>query len=174
VRAFAVAALGRLGGADALAAVRAAWSDSSYGVEAAAIRPLILGDSANRAAWVTRGLAAKSYRDVVRSAALDAVARVGSPLYTAQVDSLRGETASAANALAILSVRGDSAALKDLVRALDDTRPFVREWSLRAVRRLPADLRDPPLTAAFGSLRDEKTKAAIDTLLHPQPALPAH
>jgi len=99
---------------------------------------------------------------------------VGDGAYTAAVDSLRGETPNAANTLAILSARGDTAALRDLVRALDDTRPYVREWSLRAVRRLPAELRDPPLTAALGSLRDEKTKAAIDTLLHAKPALDAH
>jgi aminopeptidase N len=174
VRAFAVAALGRLHGADALAAVKEAWSDTSYGVEAAAIRPLILADSANRASWVARGFAASSYRDVVRNAALDAVARVGDGAYTAAVDSLRGETPNAANTLAILSARGDAPALAALIRALDDSRPYVREWSLRAVRRLPAELRDPPLTAALGSLRDEKTKAAIDTLLHAKPALDAH
>ena len=174
VRAVAVAALGRLGGFAALAAVREAWSDTSYGVEAAAIRLLILADTANRDAWVARGLAASSYRDVVRSAALDAVARVGDPTYTAAVDSLRGETASAANTLAILSARGDTTALAALVRALDDSRPYVREWSLRAVRRLPADQRDPPLDALRGSLRDAKTKAAVDSLLHPTPVPSAH
>ncbi len=168
VRAAAITALARIGGADALAAVREAWSDTSYGVETAAIRPLIIADTANRAAWIARGLAASSYRDVVRNAALDAVARIGGGdfSFTAAVDSLRGETPSAANSLAILSARGDSAALALLVRALDDTRPYVREWTLRALRRLPPDLRDPPLGAAVGSLRDAKTKAAVDSLLH--------
>jgi len=174
VRAFAIVALGRLGGADALSAVRAAWSDSSYGVEAAAIRILILADTANRSAWVARGLAASSYRDVVRSSALDAVARAGDSTYTAAVDSLRGETASAANTLAILSVRGNGAALAALIRALDDPRPYVREWTLRALGRLPAELRDPPLSAIAGTLRDEKTKAAVDALLHPKPVPSTH
>ena len=173
VRASAVAALGRLGGADALAALRTAWSDTSYGVEAAAIRPLILADSANRAAWVARGFGASSYRDMVRNAALDAVARLGDGAYTAAVDSLRGETPNAANTLAILSARGDAAALAALIRALDDSRPYVREWALRAVRRLAPDLRDPPLTAVAGSLRDATMRAAVDTLLHPKPALDA-
>ncbi|MEO8879736.1 MAG: M1 family aminopeptidase [Gemmatimonadaceae bacterium] len=174
VRAIATTALGHIGGADALAAIRAAWSDSSYAVEAAAISPLIALDSANRAAWIARGLAAKSYRDVVRSAALDALARLGGTSYTTMVDSLRGDTPSAANTLAMLSVRGDSVALSDLVRSLDDSRPYVREWSLRALGRLPADLRDPPLTAVADSLHDAKTKAGVDTLLHPKPAEPAH
>lgn len=174
VRAIAISALGHIGGADALAAIRSAWSDSSYGVEAAAISPLIALDTANRAAWIARGLAASSYRDVVRSAALDAVARLESSGYTAMVDSLRGETPSAANALAILAVRGDSTALTALVRALDDARPYVRDWSVRALSRLPEDLRDPPLTAVAGTLRDAKTKASIDALLHPTPATPAH
>ena len=77
VRAFAVAALGRSAARTLSRPCAEAWSDTSYGVEAAAIRPLILADSANRAAWVARGFAASSYRDVVRNAALDAVARAG-------------------------------------------------------------------------------------------------
>ena len=174
VRAGAIASLGRMGGADVLARLRAAWSDSSYGVEAAAIAPLILLDTANRASWVSRGLGASSYRDIVRSAALDAVARVGDPEFTAMVDSLRGESARAANTLAVLSARGDGAALAALVRALDDSRAYVREWTMLAVRRLPAALRDPPLSAIAGSLRDVKTKAAVDSLLHPTAAPTAH
>ena len=174
VRAAAIRTLGRFGGADAIAAAREAWRDSSYGVEAAAIATLIVHDSANRASWVVRGFAARSYRDIVRNAALDVVARLGSRAYTAMVDSLRGETPSAANTLAVLSVRGDSAALTALLRSLDDPRPYVREWALRSVRQLPADLRDPPLTALVGALRDDKTRVAIDALLHPKRELPAH
>ena len=174
VRVAAIRSLAHLGGSAALAAAREAWSDSSYGVEAAAIGPLIARDTANRASWVARGLAASSYRDVVRNAALDAVARLGDPSYTAMVDSLRGDTPSAANTLAVLCVRGDSTALALLVRALDDPRPYVRDWTLRAITRLPAELRDPSLTAALGSVRDEKTRAAVDALLHPTLEPPAH
>jgi aminopeptidase N len=174
VRAAAIRSLVHFGGQPALAAAQEAWSDSSYGVEAAAIGSLIARDTANRASWVARGLAASSYRDVVRNAALDAVARLGDPTYTAMVDSLRGETPNAANTLAFLSARGDSTALVALVRELDDPRPYVREWALRALGRLPADLRDPPLTAVLASLRDEKTKAAVDALLHPTMVPAAH
>ena len=113
----------------------------------------------------------ESYRDVVRNAALDAVARAGDPAYIGSVDSLRGVTSHAANTLAVLSARGSAEALSVLMRSLDDARPYVREWTLRAVRRLPADLRDPPLRAVAGSLRDAKTRSAVDALLHPT-ALP--
>jgi aminopeptidase N len=167
VREAAVATLGRVGGADALGRLRQSASDSSYSVQATAIAMLIRLDTANRASWVARGFGMESYRDVVRNAALDAVARAGDPAYTASVDSLRGVTPHAANTLAVFSARGDAVALSRLVRSLDDTRPYVREWTLRAVRRLPAELRDPPLRAIAGTLRDAKTRTAVDALLNP-------
>jgi hypothetical protein len=102
---------------------------------------------------------------VIRNAALDAIARVGDPAYTASLDTLRGMSPRVANTLAVLAIRGDSAALSVLVNSLDDARPYVREWTLRAMTELPADLRDPPLRAIAGSLRDAKTKTAVDALL---------
>jgi HEAT repeat protein len=171
VREAAVTSLGNLRIPEALAAVRATMSDSSYAVQAAAIGVLIRQDSANRASWVARGLGAHSYRDAIRNSTLDAIARLGDRSYTASVDSLRGESPRAAFTLAVLSARGDSAALGDLVRALDDPRPYVRDWTLRAVSRLPAELRDPPLRAVASSLHDEKTRAEVDALLNPR-ALP--
>jgi aminopeptidase N len=169
VREAAVTTLGRLGGADAVASARESLGDSSYAVEAASISALIRLDAANRASWVARGLGSESYRDIVRHSALDAVARVGDGTYTASVDSLRGITSHAANTLAVLSARGDSAALSALVRSLDDSRPYVRDWTLRALRRLPAELRDPPLRAIAGSLHDAKTRSAVEALLDPRP-----
>ena len=83
----------------------------------------------------------------------------------ATLDTLRGVSPRVASALAVLAIRGDSAALSTLVNSLDDARPYVREWTLRAMRELPADLRDPPLRAIAGSLRDAKTKIAVDALL---------
>jgi aminopeptidase N len=174
VRASAVTSLGYIGGASALASVRAAMSDSSYGVRASAIGTLIRLDSASRAQWVARGLATPSYRDVIRNAALDAVARYGDGTYIGSVDSLRGESPRAAMTLAVLAVRGDSTALTTLVRALDDSRSYVRDWALGALRRLPPELRDTPLRAIASSLRDEKTREAVDALLHPAPEPVAH
>jgi aminopeptidase N len=167
VRQAAIAAIGHRGGAEAMSAVRDAMRDSSYGVQAAALGALILLDSAGRSQWVARGLAAPSYRDVIRKAALNAIARVGGATYVAAVDSLRGETATSANTLAILAVRGESSALSALVSALDDPRAYVRDWTLRAVKRLPSDLRDPPLRAIASSLRDPKTRAAVNIMLEP-------
>jgi hypothetical protein len=69
----------------------------------------------------------------------------------------------------VLAVRGDSAALSALVNSLEDARPYVREWTLSAMRQLPAELRDPPLRAIASSLRDPKTKTAVDALLNPKP-----
>ena len=166
VRESAITSLGYIGGAAALPALRAAMRDSSYGVQAAAIAMLIRVDTANRAQWIARGLATKSYRDAIQSSTLDMIGRLGDPRYTATVDSLRGANALAANTLAVLAVRGDSAALTALIHSLDDTRAYVRAWTIRALRRMPADLRDPPLRAVVGSLRDAKTRSAVDTLLN--------
>ena len=116
----------------------------------------------------------KSYRDAIQNTTLNMFARLGDRSYTASVDSLRGANALAANTLAVLAVRGDSAALSALIRSLDDTRPYVREWSMRAIRRMPADLRDPPLRAIAGSLRDAKTRSAVDSLLNPKPPSGTH
>jgi aminopeptidase N len=174
VREVAIASLGAIGGATALPALRAAMSDSSYGVQAAALASLIRLDTANRTSWIARGLSTKSYRDEIQNTTLNMMARLGDPSYVAIADSLRGENALAANTLAVLAVRGDSAALSTLVRALDDSRPFVREWTMRALRRLPADLRDPALRTVLGSLRDAKTRSAVDTLLNPKPLPDAH
>ena len=161
--------LGYVGGADALTAARQSMNDSSYAVQAAAIAVLIRLDPANRASLIARGLATESYRDVICNEALDAIARLGDPAYTATVDSLRGVSPRAANTLAVLAVRGDSSALSALVGALDDARPYVREWSLRALAQLPAELRDPSLRAIASSLHDSKTRAAVDALLNPPP-----
>ena len=138
VRAAAITALARTGGAESLAALCEAMNDSSYGVQAAAIGALILTDSADRASWIARGLGASSYRDVVRNAALDALARVGDASYIARIDSLRGESARASNTLAIMSVRGDTTALGVLVHELNDPRAYVRDWSLALDLRLLA------------------------------------
>ena len=94
-------------------------NDSSYAVQAAALAVVIRLDPAERASLIARGLATESYRDVVRNAALDAIARLGDPQYTATIDSLRGVSPRVANTLAVLAVRGDS------VGALR-ARPFAR------------------------------------------------
>jgi aminopeptidase N len=169
VREAALISLGFLGGMSALAAARESMGDSSYAVQAAATAVLIRLDPANRASLIARGLATDSYRDVVRTAALDAVAQLGDPAYIASVDSMRGASPRAANTLAVLAVRGDSAALAALVYSLEDARPYVREWTLRAISQLPAELRDPSLRAIAGSLRDSKTRTAVDALLNPKP-----
>ena len=168
VREAAVVSLGILGGANALAAARESMRDSSYAVQAAATAVLIRLDPANRPSLIARGLATDSYRDVVRNAALDAIARLGDPAYTATLDTLRGVSPRVAGTLAILAVRGDSAALSTLANSLGDARPYVREWTLRVMRQLPADLREPALRAVMGSLRDSKTKTVVDSLLDTQ------
>jgi aminopeptidase N len=167
VRQAAIAALGRRGGADALAAARAAMRDSSYGVQAAALGALVRLDSAGRDAWVARGLHAPSYRDVIQNATLDAIARVGGPTYVAAVDSLRGENGRVENTLAILAIRGDTTAMRALVRGLDDQRRNVRDQTLRVLAQLPPEIRNAPLRAIATTLRDAKTRAAVHTMLEP-------
>jgi hypothetical protein len=169
VREAAIVSLGFLGGPNALAAARESMRDSSYAVQAAATAVLIRLDPANRASLIAHALATDSFRDVIRNAALDGIARVGDPAYTTTLDTLRAVSPRVASTLAVLAVRGDSTALSTLLHSLDDARPYVREWTLHAVTQLPADLRDPPLRAIAGSLRDAKTRIAVDELLNPKP-----
>ena len=167
VRQAAIAALGRRGGAEALAAARAAVGDSSYGVQAAALGALVRLDSAGRDAWVARGLRTPSYRDIIQNATLDAIARVGGNTYVAAVDSLRGGNGRVATTLAILAIRGDTTAMGTLVRGLADSRRWVRDETLRVLAQLPPDVREAPLRAIASSLSDERTRAAVHTMLAP-------
>ena len=122
VREAAIVSLGFLGGANALAAARESMRDSSYAVQAAATAVLIRLDPANRASLIAHALSTDSYRDVIRNAALDGIARVGDPAYTATLDTLRAVSPRVASTLAVLAVRGDSTALSALLHSLDDAR----------------------------------------------------
>src|SRR5205809_923701 len=86
VRAAAIEALGGLGGSQAAALARRAWtSDSSDVVRAAAVTAMALTDTANRRAIVLQALARPAYRDAIQIAAYRMIAASGD---TALIDSV--------------------------------------------------------------------------------------
>jgi aminopeptidase N len=136
VRAVAVSALGVLGGARAQEAALKAWkSDSSYEVRASALHALARMDSVGSRQIVLAGLNARSYRDVIRNAAIAAAARSPDSMLIAGLEKILGEQQLPSQVLATLASEGDTRALTALVRHRDDPRPWVRRWVLDAIEQ---------------------------------------
>jgi aminopeptidase N len=135
VRESAVAALGQLGGTAAMATARRAWqSDSSDQVRAAALVALARLNAPEARAAILEGLRTPSYRDAIQNAAITlAVHRADPALVAAIARELAGQPLPAA-ALAALTAQGDTSAHTQLRGALDDRRPWVRDWTLDAVQ----------------------------------------
>jgi len=166
VRQSAVAALGGIGGARAIALVRSTLAgDSSYQVRAAAVATLAHADSANRRAVIVQGLALPSYQDVIATAALRAIAQSNDTGFIDQVEGTLGQVRVAAQVLGALANRGSARALDVLSRHLDDQRSYVRRWVLQAfwstVRR---DLAIARLRALETQLRYPDTQKAAARL----------
>jgi aminopeptidase N len=136
VREAAVAALGHIGGARALATAQEVWRrDSSYEVRASALAALAQIDSAGSKKAVLAGLSTPSYRDVIQSAAIAAATRAPDSVLIDGLEKILGQHRLAASALASLASRGDTRALTALVRHRDDNRPWVRRWVQEAIER---------------------------------------
>lgn len=133
VRAAAISALAQVDGPRALELARAAWNgDASYTVRAAAASALARLDSANRRAIITQALSTPSYQDAVQNAALRVIATTGDTSFVPQLEAIVGDQQLVARVLAVLAVRSDSA--EDLVlKNLDDTRWWVRRWTLNGI-----------------------------------------
>jgi len=134
VREAAVAGLGAMGGARALAVARDAWrADSSDQVRANALLALVgLGGAGAREA-VLQGLETPSYREAIQNVAVAAVVQhPDSGLVLALSRQLAAQPFPAIG-LAVLTSRGDTTARGEVRRALDDARAWVREWVLAAL-----------------------------------------
>ncbi|MEO6879035.1 MAG: M1 family aminopeptidase, partial [Gemmatimonadaceae bacterium] len=137
VRAAAVSSLGELGGDRALALARTAWKgDSSYNVRAEALTALVRLDPAGRQALITEGLSTPSYTDVIQNAALVAVARTNDTTLVDAVQRVVGDQALPSQVLVAFSARGNQHALELLTADLDDSRSWVRGWTLAATGAL--------------------------------------
>ncbi len=167
VRAAAVEALGDLGGAQAAALVRQAWTgDSSDPVRAAAVVAVAQTDSVGRGSVIVQALRTPSYRDAVQNSAYRAIARAGDTTMVDSVDAHAGEHRFAPHVLAALASRGSARALGLLVKHLSDERAYVRRWAVESFAfTLRRDLAQPTLQAALAGLKFADTRQAVDELL---------
>ncbi len=167
VRAAAIEALGSVGGPEAAALAKTAWSrDSSPAVRAAAVTAMALTDSANRHAIVLEALRTPSYRDAVQNGAYRVIAQTGDTSLVDTVEARAGQDHFAVHVLAALAARGSSRALDLLVRHLDDDRSYVRNWTVEAFRySLPRPIAQPKLQAVSATLKFADTKEAVADLL---------
>ncbi|HXY31291.1 MAG TPA: M1 family aminopeptidase [Gemmatimonadaceae bacterium] len=167
VRRAAIIALGAVGGPEALAlAHRAFEQDSSYQVRAAAVVTLAKIDSAGRTAVLTRALSTPSYRDVIQSAALDQIARLGDSAFVPQLEGLIAGHPRVALTLGALAAHGSAQALDALSTRLDDDRPWVRAWSASAFERIqPRQLAADRLREVAPTLRHADARRAAAAFL---------
>jgi aminopeptidase N len=163
VREAAVAALGAIGGEQAVAVARDAWlADSSDEVRAAALIVLVRQRDPGARAAVLQALETRSYRDAIQNAAVGAVVqRPDTGLVTALARQLGAQPLPALG-LAALAARGDTTARTRLRAGLDDERAWVREWTLGAVEdRLESAAALSLLREAEGSLTRPDARRAI-------------
>ena len=170
VRAAAVSALGQLGGEHAIGLIRDAFAhDSSYGVRAAAVSALARADSAGAPAVIAQALATPSYREVIRHAALQAIAQLNDTARTADVERMLDLDGLPSQVLGVFAARGDERALDILVRHLNDERAGVRRYVLQGFR---VALSRPDhaavlarLESAVGGLRYADTRKAVEAMI---------
>ena len=124
----------RVGGERALAVARDAWrADSSDQVRATALLALVrLGGAGAREA-VLQGLETPSYREAIQNVAVTAVVQHPDSGLVLALSRQLGAQPFPAIGLAVLTSRGDTTARGAVRRALDDERPWVREWMLAAL-----------------------------------------
>ncbi|HLZ46735.1 MAG TPA: M1 family aminopeptidase [Gemmatimonadales bacterium] len=167
VRTAAAEALGSIGGAQALALARDAWThDSSDAVRGAAVTTLATNDTADRRAIIMQALNTPSYRDAIQLGAYRAIGRTGDTTLIDAVEARVPEQHFAVHALAVLAGRGNSRALDLLVKHLDDERSYVRRWAIEAFRfTLPRPIAQTKLQAVVAGLKFADTKQEVTDLL---------
>ncbi|MDB4908539.1 MAG: hypothetical protein JWO05_3323 [Gemmatimonadetes bacterium] len=175
VRKAAITAFGRVGGDAALAAARDAWrNDRSYEVRAAALTVLSRLDTAGAHALVLAGIGTPSYRDVIANAAMAAAVRLGDSTFVAPLQAQVGEQSRPSYTLAAFAARGDPRAMVQLRANMNDSRAWVRQWTLAAVTRtLDATKSREFLGAVQQSLTHADTKAAVARALARLSAAPS-
>jgi hypothetical protein len=167
VRAAAAAALGNVGGDQAMQLARTAWTtDTSYGVRANALMTLAQLDTANRHALIAQGLATPSYQSAIAGGAMRAIIQSNDTSFIPRIDSMAGGAIEPSFVLAVLGARGSAHALDLLFAHLNDDRPQVRRWALIAITNaLPHPIATQRLTAAKADLKYDDTKQAVDRAL---------
>ena len=110
-------------------------ADSSYQVRAAALVALARLGAPDARAAILDGLGTPSYRDAIQNAAITLAVQRPDPELVAALGRVIGSQSLPATALAALTSRGDTVARGLLRSALDDERPWVREWTLEAVEQ---------------------------------------
>ncbi len=166
VRAAAVTAAGSVADTAAARLARAALSDSSYQVRAAAVVAVARLERSAAHSVLARALASDSYRDVVREAALQAIAGLDDTTFVAPLAAMIGEDRAVAATLATLAGHGSARALRLLVEHLNDERAYVRRWALTALAtRLDPAVATARLEAAEPGLRYDDTRESLRALL---------
>ncbi len=138
VRDAAVAQLEHFHGDDVISTLRAALKDSSYSVEASALRSLTKVDSANAASLLTAYLDVPSHRNIVSNAALRRLPSVDSSKAIA-VSLLKvrygqpGPTRFAAMSILSRYARTHRELMPTLVSLTDDKNAFIRYSALRSL-----------------------------------------
>jgi aminopeptidase N len=166
VRAAAAAELGQVHDARAAELARNAWnSDTSYSVRAAALASVAQLDSAGRTAAIAAGLSTPSYRDEIQNAALVAIARSNDTSFIAAVQAIVGDQQLPARVLGAFASRGSAHAVALLATDLDDSRTWVRQWTLQALGGLPAAQRLSLLQTAEPKLTHADTRAAVQRMI---------
>ena len=136
VRDAAVTSLGAIGGPRAQSAALNAWKrDPSYQVRASALTAIARIDSVGARPHVLAGLATRSYRDVIQTAAIGAAARAPDSALIEGLEKIIGDQQLPSLVLATLASHGDTQALTALVRHREDSRPWVRRWVLEAIEQ---------------------------------------
>jgi aminopeptidase N len=136
VRDAAAASLGVIGGPRAEAMALNAWKgDPSYQVRASALTALARIDSVAARPHVLAGLATRSYRDVIQTAAIAAAARAPDSTLIDGLEKIIGDQQLPSLVLATLASQGDTQALTALVRHREDSRAWVRRWVLDAIEK---------------------------------------
>jgi aminopeptidase N len=166
VRAAAVSALGRVGGATAIGAIRDAFrNDSSYAVRNAAVNAVVRADSANAGALVRAALRTSSYRDDIRNSAILATATLGDPAFVPEIAAMLGDDVRSAVALGRMAGKGSEAAAQALANALNDERAYVRAWVVTGFGNMPAPMAITRLQAALPNLRYQDTRQQVNQLI---------
>jgi aminopeptidase N len=136
VREAAVAALAGHADPRALALAREVFGrDTSYAVRAAALRAAASLDEEAARDLVLEGLGTPSYRNVIQTAALEALVEGGDSTLVADAEGRLGDQRLVALALGALAARGSTPARLALERHLEDPRPRVRRWVAEAIGR---------------------------------------
>ena len=163
VRKAAVTALGSIPGDQSLALIRDAWTkDPSYETRAAALTALSRRDPSARGE-ILEGLETPSYRDVIQNAAIVAGLRQPDTALVTAIARHAADQPLPTVALAVLSARGDSAALGALAAVLDDDRAWVRGWAIDAVeQQLDPDDALAVLQGVLPAVRKDVARAAIE------------